>query len=71
MTLIRKMESPEVKEYGLKPLAILIVPAPFLLLSTIALSLRLYVRGFMIKAFGWDDILLCVAYVSIGNRLVV
>lgn len=58
------MVSPEVKEYGLKPLAILLVPPPFLLISAIALSLRIYVRGFMIKAFGWDDILLCAAFVS-------
>ncbi|GAB7356610.1 hypothetical protein MBLNU459_g7334t1 [Dothideomycetes sp. NU459] len=56
------MVSPDVQEYGLKPLAIIIVPIPFLLLSATAISLRVYVRGVMIRAFGWDDIILLAAF---------
>ena len=36
----------------------------FLSLSWIAVSLRCYVRTFMVKSFGWDDWLSVAALVS-------
>lgn len=36
----------------------------FLVLNAIAVSLRLYVRLGLVKAFGWDDVVLVLAYVS-------
>ena len=54
---------PDVAEYGLDPVSLIVVGALMLVLSATALSLRVYVRGFLIKSFGWDDRLLVVAFV--------
>ncbi|OQE43399.1 hypothetical protein PENCOP_c003G06346 [Penicillium coprophilum] len=35
--------------------AVQIVPAVFLPIATITVMLRIYVRGWIVKAFGWDD----------------
>jgi len=40
------------------------VTAALLATSTIAVGLRSYVRGFITKTFGWDDILMVGAWVS-------
>ncbi|KAI4725558.1 hypothetical protein E4T49_06661 [Aureobasidium sp. EXF-10728] len=53
---------PDVNEYGLDPISTIVVGAVMFLLTGIALSLRVYVRGFLIKSFGWDDRLLCFAF---------
>ncbi|KAL2788750.1 hypothetical protein BJX66DRAFT_308180 [Aspergillus keveii] len=37
------------------------VAAAFMSVATVAVSLRCYVRGFLIKAFGWDDAVMVVA----------
>lgn len=40
-------------------------------LTAMALSLRVYVRGFLIKAFGWDDKILLVAFfLYTGNCII-
>jgi len=43
------------------------VTAALVTLSTIAIGLRSYVRGFVTKTFGWDDILMIGAGVSRCN----
>lgn len=35
----------------------------FLVADTIIIAARVYVRAFMISAFGWDDATLCISYV--------
>jgi hypothetical protein len=35
----------------------------FLGVDTVVIALRVYVRAFRIKAFGWDDAALCLSYV--------
>jgi hypothetical protein len=39
------------------------VAAVFMSVATVAVLLRCYVRGFLIKAFGWDDAVMVVAMV--------
>jgi len=39
------------------------VASAFIALSWLAVSLRVYVRGVMIRSFGWDDWLMLVALV--------
>jgi hypothetical protein len=53
---------PDVDQYGLDPISTIVVGTAMFLLTAIALSMRVYVRGFLIKAFGWDDTLLLVAF---------
>lgn len=35
----------------------------FLVVDAVIITARVYVRTFMIRAFGWDDATLCLAYV--------
>jgi hypothetical protein len=53
---------PDVDEFGLDPISTIVVGGVMFILAGIALSLRVYVRGFLIKSFGWDDRLLCFAF---------
>ncbi|GAB7355681.1 hypothetical protein MBLNU459_g6385t1 [Dothideomycetes sp. NU459] len=58
-------------EIGLKPMYFIVLPSVLLALATISVSLRLYVRAFMIKALGLDDWLLIFAYVVfIANAVI-
>jgi hypothetical protein len=43
----------------------------FIPITSVALSLRLYVRISIVKGFGLDDVCLIVAQVSLGNALAV
>ncbi|KAH0363448.1 hypothetical protein KCU65_g7397, partial [Aureobasidium melanogenum] len=49
--------------HELKSYDMLAISAVFLALSTITVFARIYVRGWMIRAFGWDDWLMMVAWV--------
>jgi len=49
---------------GLGDNTLIAVSATLLALTTVSLALRLYVRTFLIRALGWDDALLILAYVS-------
>jgi len=40
------------------------VTAALLIVSTVSVGLRSYVRGFITKTFGWDDATMVGAYVS-------
>ncbi|KAJ0418792.1 hypothetical protein BJY00DRAFT_324727 [Aspergillus carlsbadensis] len=44
-----------------RSLAVTTVAAVFMSVATVAVLLRCYVRGFLIKAFGWDDAVMVVA----------
>ncbi|KAI5206160.1 hypothetical protein E4T39_02754 [Aureobasidium subglaciale] len=62
---------PDVNDYGLDPISTIVVGSVMFLLTGIALSLRVYVRGFLIKSFGWDDRLLCFAFfLYTGNCII-
>lgn len=54
----------EIAEYRLIPRTYTGVSLVLILLATVSVCLRVYVRGFMIRTFGTDDWLLLVAYVS-------
>lgn len=41
------------------------VAVAFLAITWTVVSLRVWVRGFMIKSFGWDDAIMIVTLVSI------
>lgn len=41
----------------------------FLVADTVIIAARVYVRAFMIRAFGWDDATLCLSYVRASLRL--
>jgi hypothetical protein len=43
--------------------AVQTVAAVFLPIATITVMLRIYVRGWIVKAFGWDDGMMVVALV--------
>lgn len=51
--------------YGVK---FIVTASILLVLATVALGLRIYVRGYMLRAFGLDDWLLIIAYVSWESR---
>jgi hypothetical protein len=62
---------PDVDEFGLDPISTIVVGGVMFILTAIALSLRVYVRGFLIKSFGWDDRLLCFAFfLYTGNCII-
>lgn len=62
---------PDVDEYGLDPISTIVSGSVMLVITAIALSLRVYVRGFLIKSFGWDDRLLCFAFfLYTGNCII-
>ncbi|KAF1344277.1 hypothetical protein BDV97DRAFT_373800 [Delphinella strobiligena] len=56
------MVSPDVAKYGLNPWGLIVVSIPFLVLVSIAVPLRVWVRVFMTRSFGWDDGLLVASY---------
>ena len=58
------MVSPDVAKYGLAPWPLIIIPIPFLVVALIALLMRMWVRIFMTRSFGYDDGFLIAAYVS-------
>lgn len=58
------MTSTETLAFNLHPELITVVPLVFLCLTALAVSLRLYVRGYMLRAFGLDDWILLFAWVS-------
>lgn len=47
-----------------RALAVRTVPAVFMPIATIAVMLRCYVRGWIVKGFGWDDGAMVFAAVS-------
>ena len=53
----------EIVQYGLQPEAFIVMASVFLALSTVVVGLRIYVRGFMTRAWGLDDTLLVLAWV--------
>lgn len=50
--------------HELKSYDMLAISAVFLALSAITVVARIYVRGWMIRSFGWDDWLMMVTWVS-------
>ncbi|KAG2162179.1 hypothetical protein JADG_001918 [Aureobasidium aubasidani] len=62
---------PDVDEFGLDPISTIVVGGVMLLLTGIALSMRVYVRGFLIKAFGWDDRLLIIAFFLYSGNCII
>lgn len=44
--------------------AILIVTSVFFAISAVSVGLRCFVRTHVVRAFGWDDILMVLAMVS-------
>lgn len=47
----------------LRKTAVQTVAAVFLPIATITVMLRIYVRGWIVKAFGWDDGMMVIALV--------
>lgn len=35
----------------------------FLVFNSLAVGARVYCRAFLVKAFGWDDVFICLAFV--------
>lgn len=54
--------------FGVHPLPVIIIPPILFVLTAFALSLRIYVRGFISKALQLDDWLLLVAFVSTSQH---
>lgn len=46
--------------------AVTAVAAVFMSIACVAVLLRIYVRGFLIKAFGWDDATMVIAMVGLA-----
>lgn len=57
------MVSPDVAKYDLHPFAIIVLPIPLMILSSIAISIRIWIRSSLIRSFGRDDVLLILAHV--------
>lgn len=49
-------------------LAIFIISMVMMIVSIVAVSMRTFVRLFIVRAFGWDDILMLAALVSSGLK---
>lgn len=47
-----------------RSLALFVFAATFMILSITTVSLRCFVRSYIVRAFGWDDILMLVALVQ-------
>lgn len=45
-------------------LAIFVMSAIFMFITIVTVSLRCFVRSFIVRAFGWDDVLMLVALVN-------
>lgn len=58
----------ELSEYHRK-IVVQTVAAVFLPIATITVLLRIYVRGWIVKSFGWDDGAMVVALV--GNLILI
>jgi len=58
------MVSPDTTQYDLHPQAIITLPIPLAILSTIAISLRIWIRCFLTRSFGRDDICLLISHVK-------
>lgn len=58
------MMSPDVALYNLHPYAIIVLPIPLAVLSSIAISIRMWIRCCLARSFGRDDICLIIAHVS-------
>jgi hypothetical protein len=56
------------EEYRRKT-AVQTVAAVFLPIAAIAVILRCYVRGWIVKAFGWDDAAMILAMVCSPNNI--
>lgn len=57
------MVSPDVAQYNLHPWAIIVLPIPLAVLSTIAISIRIWIRCVLARSFGRDDVCLIIAHV--------
>lgn len=57
------MVSPDVAQYNLHPYAIIVLPIPLAVLSSIAISIRIWIRCCLARSFGRDDICLILAHV--------
>ncbi|KAG9687580.1 hypothetical protein KCU76_g10223, partial [Aureobasidium melanogenum] len=57
------MVSPDVAEYNLHPMAIIVMPIPLAILASIALSIWLWVRCCLVRSFGRDDVFLILAHI--------
>ncbi|KEQ92200.1 hypothetical protein AUEXF2481DRAFT_32403 [Aureobasidium subglaciale EXF-2481] len=57
------MVSPDVATYNLHPYAIIVLPIPLAILSSIAISIRIWIRCFMARSFGRDDVCLIIAHI--------
>ncbi|KAI5202292.1 hypothetical protein E4T39_04756 [Aureobasidium subglaciale] len=57
------MVSPDVAKYNLHPYAIIVLPIPLAILSSIAISIRIWIRCFLARAFGRDDVCLIIAHI--------
>ncbi|KAJ5676574.1 uncharacterized protein N7477_002207 [Penicillium maclennaniae] len=44
-----------------RSLAIFVLATVFMIISFMTVSLRCFVRSYIVRAFGWDDILLLIA----------
>lgn len=50
-------------------MAIKVVAGLFMSIAAVAVILRCYVRGFLVKAFGWDDGAMVMAMVNFSSIL--
>ncbi|KAI4738019.1 hypothetical protein E4T50_11510 [Aureobasidium sp. EXF-12298] len=57
------MVSPDVAQYHLHPYAIIVLPIPLAILSSIAISIRIWIRCCLARSFGRDDVCLIVAHI--------
>ena len=60
----------EIDALGLNAVAFIALPSALLVLTTVCLALRIYVRSSLIKAWGLDDTFLVITYVSITLQVV-
>jgi len=64
MSLTVFMDPAAIANVGKSSLALKEAALAFIPLTSVALSLRMYVRIFIVKGFGLDDVFLLVAQVS-------
>ena len=58
------MGLPNAMQTNLHPQAIIVLPIPLAISSTIAISLRIWIRRFLTRSFGRDDICLMISHVK-------
>ena len=64
MLMTRNAEAQkEIKEFGLEPIQLMVIPAVFVGIISLLLPLRIYVRAKMLRSYGLDDWLLLNAFV--------